>query len=132
MFKEFFRKIFCRRGKYSSPYYGNNTALFGNGADIPQRPDTEVRDEGNGLKTVTSGGIQYTVVKITDAEWERRRFELMKMLVCQERRSVVLGKLTANNRQIAENARKLTDAALAELVNHPYRTDYDTGKPKDV
>lgn len=108
----------------SPPYYGTNEALFDEGSGMPLRPesDIEVKDEGNGLKTVTRGGVQYTVGQISDAEWERRRFELMKMLVCQDRRSVVLGKLKANNRQIAENSRKLTDASIAELINHPFDT----------
>ena len=110
------------RGNHASPYYGTNEALFGPGTDIPMRQDTGTNDEGNALKA--SG-------QIADNEWERRRFELVKMLVAQERRSVVLGKLQANNRQIAENARRLADATIAELVNHPYREDYDTGKQKD-
>lgn len=95
------RKLF-RRGKQASPH---------------DTTKTNVTDDG--------------VIHITDEEWERRRFELMKMLIAQERRSVVLGKLQANNRQIAETARRLTDASIAELINHPYREDYDTGKPKD-
>lgn len=109
------------RGSHASTYYGTNEALFGPGTDMPMRQDTGTND-GNALKA--SG-------QIADNEWERRRFELVKMLVAQERRSVVLGKLQANNRQIAENARRLADATIAELVNHPYREDYDTGKQKD-
>ena len=95
----------------------NNTA-------VPLRPETEPKEEPKTINVIKQSGI-------TLAEWEQRRFELMKMLVCQDRRSVVLGKLQASNRQIAENARKLADASIAELVKHPYRGDYGTGKEPD-
>lgn len=52
-------------------------------------------------------------------DWEQRRFELTKMLVAQDRRSVVLGKLKATNKQIAANARILADTAIQELQQHP-------------
>lgn len=56
-------------------------------------------------------------------DWEQRRFELMKMLVGQDRRSVVLGKLKATNKEIAHNSRLLADAAIMELKDHPYGSD---------
>lgn len=91
----------------------NGGQLLSNTA-VPLRPETEPKEEPKVINVIKQGGI-------TLAEWEQRRFELMKMLVCQDRRSVVLGKLQASNRQIAENARKLADASIAELVKHPYR-----------
>ena len=103
----------------------NGGQLLSNTA-VPLRPETEPKpkEEQKTINVIKQSGI-------TLAEWEQRRFELMKMLVCQDRRSVVLGKLQASNRQIAENARKLADASIAELVKHPYRGDYGTGKEPD-
>ena len=61
-----------------------------------------------------------------DPDWEQRRFELMKMLLAQERRSVVLGMLQASNKQIANTARVLADAGIRELMNHPMEESHDT------
>lgn len=50
-----------------------------------------------------------------EEKWERRRFELVKQLVCQDRRSVVLGKLKASPATIAKRATELADVTIREL-----------------
>ena len=57
-----------------------------------------------------------------EVDWELRRFELVKMLIAQERRSVVLGKLRANDKQIVAKARSIADAAIKELQTHPFKS----------
>ena len=63
--------------------------------------------------------------KPNEVDWEQRRFELMKMLVAQDRRSVVLGKLRASNRQIVQVCRELADAAIKELQTHSMQQSHD-------
>lgn len=63
-------------------------------------------------------------------DWEVRRYEIARMLALQDRRSVVLGKLRANNETIARNARKLADALIKELKSNPLKLDNDEEKAK--
>ena len=67
---------------------------------------------------------------IKDAEeekWDRRRWELVRYLVAQDRRSVVLGKLEISDKAIARKARQLADAAIRELRTHKYGCDEEQG-----
>ena len=101
-----------KRKNYASPYYGKgNRALFSSPPVTPQLPQTTAAPIEK-PKPVAPAPIH--------PDWEQRRFELVKMLVGQDRRSVVLGKLRASNKTIATNARKLADAAIRELMNNPY------------
>lgn len=111
---------FRKKNKYASPYYGGNGALF-HGTNVPLRPFEEKKEE----KTIT----EPVPVKAKPAEpdWEQRRFELVSRLMCQERRSVILGKLQATPKQIANYARVQADAVVKELMNHPMKTSDDTG-----
>lgn len=61
------------------------------------------------------------IVKETEEEkWEQRRWELVRYLVAQDRRSVILGKLRASAKTIASKARELADATILELrTNKP-------------
>ena len=103
------KKLFKKN--QDSPY--GKEPLFGSSA-LPLRREVDEQ------KT-TSALVHFTPTKKeTGPDWELRRFELVKMLVAQERRSVVLGKLRASNKQIAANARAMADAAIKELMNHPY------------
>lgn len=111
-------KDILKRKKYSSPYYGNNKAL-GTVPAVPLRQEEPQEEAAPKLKE-------------PETDWERLRFELIKTLIAQDRRSVVLGKLKTNNRQIAENARKLADAVIAEMRNHPYRENHGGEKPEDL
>ena len=66
-----------------------------------------------------------------DAEkWEQRRWELVRYLVSQDRRSVVLGKLQASPKTIASKARELADATINELLNNP--RSFNNGKRTDA
>ena len=65
-----------------------------------------------------------------EPDWEQRRFEIVKMLVAQDRRSIVLGKLRASHKQIAANARSLADAAIKELQTNPFKSEDDEGGEK--
>lgn len=119
MFKRL-RKKFTKRGRYSSPYYGGVGALF-QGSAVPLRPEPVQESPKEPAVIETPVPVRFNPTsKATD--WERLRFELMKMLVCQERRSVVLGKLKATNKQIANTCRVLTDAAIRELQLHPLKS----------
>lgn len=60
-----------------------------------------------------------TKEQLEEEKWERRRWDLVRILVMQERRSVVLGKLKATSRAIAGQARELADATINELRNNP-------------
>lgn len=113
-----------RRKKYASPYYGGKGALY-NASAMPIRQE----QEGNELPAKVSAPVR-VIAKPTDPDWEARRFELFKMLVGQERRSVVLGKLRANDKQIVAKARKLTDAAIKELQTYPFKSEDDEGGEK--
>ena len=103
------KKLFKRKRK-DSPYYGEQ--LF-SGSALPLRRDDE---------EPKPAPVRFTPTKKEPLEpdWELRRFELAKMIVAQERRSVVLGKLKANDKQIAAKARSIADAAIKELITHPY------------
>lgn len=59
-------------------------------------------------------------------KWEQRRWELVRYLVSQDRRSVVLGKLQASPKTIAIKARELADATINELLNNP--RNFNNGK----
>jgi len=109
-------KNFFKRRKNWSPYYGGNRPL----GTVPSMPLR--KDEDKPERVVQQRTIRNTIPEV---DWEQRRFELMKMLIGQDRRSVVLGKLNASNRQIATQARALADAAIRELQSHPYKSNDD-------
>lgn len=117
------RELFGRKS-YASPYYGKgNRPLF-----TSPMPHMQVQQTQQELPKTTPAPVRVVEKKEPDApDWEQRRFELVKMLIGQDRRSVVLGKLRANNKQIAATARSLADAAIRELRNHPMQSDDDTG-----
>ena len=106
-----------RRKNYASPYYGNsNKALSPMPVQLNESHQEDEQAKPHPVKQ-DSG----------EPDWEQRRFELVKMLVAQDRRSVVLGKLNATNKQIAANARHLADVAVKELRTHPLK-DIDDEK----
>ena len=106
-------KNLFRRKKYASPYYGGTGALNMPSA-VPLRQDEDT--------TAAIERPQRVAAVANEPDWEQRRFELTKMLVAQDRRSVVLGKLDATDKQIAAKARSLADAAIKELQTHPMRS----------
>lgn len=53
--------------------------------------------------------------------WERRRWELVRLLVLQDRRSVVLGKLKASPKQIAVKAKAQADVTIDVMRNEVNR-----------
>lgn len=114
---------------YASPYYGGkgNRALFTAPPMIPQQQEEAKTSAAAPSHSITTGVP-------ADPDWELRRFEMMKMLVAQERRSVVLGKLRANDKQIVAKARSLTDAAIRELQTHPFKSyeEVDRGRETDA
>ena len=117
-----FLSLFKGRNKWASPYYGTSGALF-HGSAVPLR--VEEKSEANHLPTPSTIEAPVPKRKVPhnpEIDWERLRFELMKMLVCQDRRSVVLGKLKSTNKQIANTCRVLTDAAIRELQLHPLKS----------
>jgi hypothetical protein len=59
----------------------------------------------------------YDSETIEERMWERRRWELTRLLVLQDRRSVVLGKLKASPKQIAIKAKIQADATIEVLRN---------------
>lgn len=123
--KELLSKIF-RRKNYASPYYGKgNKALF----TMPMSPipmqQPEPKQEKNVIDPVA---LPPPPKKYEDPDWEQRRYELVSRILCQERRSVILGKLDATPKQLAHNARVLADAAIKELVNNPIKRDDDKGR----
>lgn len=100
---------------YASPYYGKgNRALFTSPPMIPQQTAGPIE------KIETPKPVVASSPSVPD--WEQRRYELMRMIVLQERRSVVLGKLRANDKQIAAKARSIADAAIQELQTHPFKS----------
>lgn len=121
MFKKL-RKKLSRRGKYTSPYYTGVEAL-GSAPAAPLRQDPDpVPVNGH-----VAPHEPIPCPKPNAVDWEQRRFELLKMLLAQERRSVVLGKLQASNKQIANTARVLADAGIRELMKHPMELSDETG-----
>ena len=110
---------------YSSSYYGRggNKPLFTAPTSVPAQEPAVPKDRPKPV-------VAHTPIQ---TDWEQRRFELMKMLVAQDRRSVVLGKLRATDKQIAAKARSLADAAIMELQTHPYKSSSDEeGEKSDV
>jgi len=112
-------KNLFRRKKYASPYYGGSDALY-SGSAMPLRQDPEPEPERKQALDISQARIPCPRPNALD--WEQRRFELVKMLVGQDRRSVVLGKLKASDKQIAAKARLLADAAIKELQTHPFKS----------
>lgn len=110
------KKLFKKN--QGSPY--GKEPLFGSSA-LPLRREEE--------QMTTSAPVRvYPIKKETGPDWELRRFELVKMLIAQDRRSVVLGKLRVSNKQIAANARAMADAAIKELQTHPFQNDDECEK----
>lgn len=110
---------------YSSSYYGRggNKPLFDAPTSVPVQEPAVPKERPKPV-------VAHTPIQ---TDWEQRRFELMKMLVAQDRRSVVLGKLRATDKQIATKARCLADAAIMELQTHPYKSSSDEeGEKSDV
>ena len=104
-----------KRKNFASPYYGKgNRALFTSPPMIPQQQEE--------LPKSTQAPVQVVKRESAEPDWELRRFELVKMLIAQERRSVVLGKLRANDKQIVAKARSIADAAIKELQTHPFKS----------
>lgn len=126
--KELLKSIFGRKN-YASPYYGKgNKALFTMPmSPIPMQQQEREREP---VPKKTAEPVQFTPTKAETAEpdWEQRRYELFSRILCQERRSVILGKLEGTPKQLAHNARVLTDAAIKELVNNPIKRDDDKGR----
>lgn len=115
-----------RRKNYASPYYGGTGALF-QGSAVPLRPEPETEKPKEPATIETPAPVRFTPTSAAP-DWEQRRFELAWKIALQERRSVVLGKLKATDRQIASKARCLSDAIVKELQTHPYKSDDDTGR----
>lgn len=109
-----------KRKNYASPYYGKgNRALFTSPPMIPQQETAAPIERPKPVAPAPK--------EPTEPDWEQRRFELVSRLMCQERRSVILGKLQATPKQIANYARVQADAVVKELMNHPMKTSDDTG-----
>lgn len=114
-----------KRKNFASPYYGKgNRALFTSPPMIPQQQEE--------LPKSTQAPVQVIKRESAEPDWELRRFELVKMLIAQERRSVVLGKLRANEKQIAAKARSIADAAIKELQTHPFKSHDEEADKADV
>lgn len=110
-----------KRKNYASPYYGKgNRALFTSPPMIPQQETAAPIEKPKPVAPAPK--------EPTEPDWEQRRFELVSRLMCQERRSVILGKLQATPKQIANYARVQADAVVKELMNHPMKTSDDTGR----
>lgn len=122
---------FFRRKNYASPYYGGKGALFqGSAVPLRKEPETEMPKEPATIETPAP--VRFTPTSAAP-DWEQRRFELAWKIALQERRSVVLGKLKATDRQIASKSRCLSDAIIKELQTHPYKSDDDeAGEKTDV
>lgn len=109
-----------KRKNYASPYYGKgNRALFTSPPMIPQQETAAPIERPKPVAPAPK--------EPTEPDWEQRRFELVSRLMCQERRSVILGKLQATPKQIANYARVQADAVVKELMNHPMKSSDDTG-----
>lgn len=104
-----------KRKNYASPYYGKgNRALFTSPPMIPQQETAAPIERPKPVAPAPK--------EPTAPDWEQRRFELACKIALQERRSVVLGKLKATDRQIAAKARSIADAAIQELQTHPFKS----------
>lgn len=126
---EFICNLF-RRKNYASPYYGKgNKALFTTPMSPIPMQQPEPKQEKNVIDPVA---LPPPPKKYEDPDWELRRFELVKMLIAQERRSVVLGKLRANDKQIVAKARSIADAAIEELRTHPFKSHDEEADKADV
>lgn len=122
---------FFRRKNYASPYYGGTGALF-QGSAVPLRPEPETEKPKEPATIETPAPVRFTPTSAAP-DWEQRRFELAWKIALQERRSVVLGKLKATDKQIASKSRCLSDAIIKELQTHPYKSDDDeAGEKTDV
>jgi len=121
---------FFRRKNYASPYYGGTGALF-QGSAVPLRPEPEAEKPKKLEPITTPVPVRFTPTS-TAPDWEQRRFELAWKIALQERRSVVLGKLKATDRQIASKARCLSDAIIKELQTHQFKSDDDEGRTENA
>lgn len=122
---------FFKRKNYASPYYGGKGALF-QGSSVPLRAEPEAEKPKELEPIITPAPVRFTPTSAAP-DWEQRRFELAWKIALQERRSVVLGKLKATDRQIASKARCLSDAIVKELQTNPYKSDDDeAGEKTDV
>lgn len=120
-----------KRKNYASPYYGGTGALF-QGSAVPLRPEPETEKPKEPATIETPAPVRFTPTSAAP-DWEQRRFELAWKIALQERRSVVLGKLKATDKQIASKSRCLSDAIIKELQTHPYKSDDDeAGEKTDV
>lgn len=70
-----------------------------------------------------------TKEQVEEEKWEQRRWELVRYLVAQDRRSVVLGKLQASPKTIASKARELADATINELLTN--QRNFNNGRKTD-
>ena len=116
-----------KRKNFASPYYGRgNRALFTSPPMIPQQQEELPKP------ALDISQVRIPCPRPNEVDWELRRFELVKMLIAQERRSVVLGKLRANEKQIAAKARSIADAAIEELRTHPFKSHDEEADKADV
>jgi hypothetical protein len=96
------------------------------------RPEPETEKPKEPVTIETPAPVRFTPTSAAP-DWEQRRFELAWKIALQERRSVVLGKLKATDKQIASKSRCLSDAIIKELQTHPYKSDDDeAGEKTDV
>ena len=121
---------FRKKNKYASPYYGGSGALF-NSSAVPLRLEQQSEQEAK-QKIKASQLPPPPDPRPTEPDWEQRRFELVSRLMCQERRSVILGKLQATPKQIANYARVQADAVVKELQTHPYQSHDEEADKADV
>lgn len=114
-----------KRKNYASPYYGKgNRALFTSPPMIPQQETAAPIERPKPVAPAPK--------EPTEPDWEQRRFELVSRLMCQERRSVILGKLQATPKQIANYARVQADAVVKELQTHPFKSHDEEADKADV
>ena len=114
-----------KRKNYASPYYGKgNRALFTSPPMIPQQETAAPIEKPKPVAPAPK--------EPAEPDWEQRRFELVSRLMCQERRSVILGKLQATPKQIANYARVQADAVVKELQTHPFKSHDEEADKADV
>lgn len=121
---------FRKKNKYASPYYGGSGALF-NSSAVPLRLEQQSEQEAK-QKIKASQLPPPPDPRPTEPDWEQRRFELVSRLMCQERSSVILGKLQATPKQIANYARVQADAVVKELQTHPFKSHDEEADKADV